>query len=143
VLADSLARLESAIADSVLLPPAMVLFVKVSVLEAAAAQPTFAALAHTIIQFEVESETKPLVVAAILDGSVPGVPNKYHPVPGVVIVGAVPVVSSLVNVLDQTKLELPSAMEFVVPGSRAALTATPVRLDSEVFAPLLPPFCAQ
>ena len=54
------------------------------------------------------------------------------------VVLATPHCNAVVKVFDQMKLELPSAMEFVVPGSRAALTATPVRFERDVLAPLPP-----
>src|SRR5208282_6864228 len=68
--------------------------VKLSVAPRAAEHPTFAALFHWIGQWPVESMLNPLVPDAMLAGSVPSVPNKYHPDPGVVTVGGVPVLTA-------------------------------------------------
>jgi hypothetical protein len=85
-------------------------------------QPSFTALSHRIGQCEVESITNPVVPAAILAGSVPSVPNRYHPVPGVVIVGAVPLMS------DGAEKALLDAMAFEVVPATAGQVSVAVPL---------------
>jgi hypothetical protein len=87
------------------------------------------------MEFEAVPATAGHVIVAV--PLVEPAPEMTHPV-----VPAMPQLIAVLNKLDQYSDELPSAIEFVVPGSSAALMATADRLFSATVAPLPVPHVA-